>query len=70
MLLCNWASIVAQAIKNPPAMQETWVGKIPWNTYNTDINKKIVHLLTFEIEQKLEDKTNQAYSLFFIYVID
>ena len=21
---------MAQLIKNPPAMQETWVGKIPW----------------------------------------
>ena len=25
----SWASLVAQLIKNPPAMQETWVGKIP-----------------------------------------
>ena len=25
-----WASLVAQLIKNPPAMWETWVGKIPW----------------------------------------
>ena len=24
------ASLVAQLIKNPPAMRETWVGKIPW----------------------------------------
>ena len=30
----SWASLVAQLIKNPPAMRETrlgpWVGKIPW----------------------------------------
>ena len=32
----SWASLVAQMIKNPPEMQETWVrslgwvGKIPW----------------------------------------
>ena len=29
-----WASLVAQRVKNPPAMQETWfnpwIGKIPW----------------------------------------
>ena len=29
-----WASLVAQLLKNPPAIQETgfdpWVGKIPW----------------------------------------
>ena len=24
------ASLVAQTVRNPPAMQETWVGKIPW----------------------------------------
>ena len=26
----SWASLVAQMVKNPPAMWETWVGKIPW----------------------------------------
>ena len=30
----SWASLVAQLVKNPPAMRETWfdlwVGKIPW----------------------------------------
>ena len=29
-----WASLVTQLVKNPPAMQKTWVdpwaGKIPW----------------------------------------
>ena len=25
-----WASLVSQLVKNPPAMQDTWVGKIPW----------------------------------------
>ena len=24
-----WASLVAQIVKNPPALWETWVGKIP-----------------------------------------
>ena len=27
-----WASLVAQLVKNPPAMQETWIGKIPWRS--------------------------------------
>ena len=27
-----WASLVAQMVKNLPAMQETWVGKIPWRS--------------------------------------
>ena len=26
----SWASLVAQLLKNMPAMWETWVGKIPW----------------------------------------
>ena len=26
----SWASLVAQLVKNPPAMQETWVGKLLW----------------------------------------
>ena len=26
----SWTLIVAQLVKNPPAMLETWVGKIPW----------------------------------------
>ena len=26
----SWASLAAQLVKNPPAMWETWVGKIPW----------------------------------------
>ena len=34
-LQCSWASLVAQLVKNPPAMWETWVnpwvGKIPWS---------------------------------------
>ena len=29
MLIC-WASLVAQLIKNPPAMQETWVRSLGW----------------------------------------
>ena len=25
-----WASLVAQLVKNLPAIHETWVGRIPW----------------------------------------
>ena len=25
-----WASLVAQMVKNLPALRETWVGRIPW----------------------------------------
>ena len=30
LLQCSWASLVDQLVKNPPAMWETWVGKILW----------------------------------------
>ena len=26
----RWASLVAQTVKNPPAMQETWVLSLGW----------------------------------------
>ena len=26
----NWASLVAQLVKNPPAMRETWVRSLGW----------------------------------------
>ena len=26
----SWASLVAQQVKNPPAMQETWVRSLGW----------------------------------------
>ena len=26
----SWTSLVAQLVKNPPVIWETWVGKIPW----------------------------------------
>ena len=26
----SWASVVAQTVKNPPAMQETWVQSLCW----------------------------------------
>ena len=26
----SWASLVAQMVKNPPAMQKTWVRSLPW----------------------------------------
>ena len=26
----SWASLVAQLVKNPPAMQETWIQSLDW----------------------------------------
>ena len=30
LLQCSWASLVAQLVKNPPAMWETWVRSLGW----------------------------------------
>ena len=30
VLLCSWASLVAQLVKNLPAMWETWVRSLSW----------------------------------------
>ena len=30
MLQNQWASLMAQLVKNPPAMQETWVQSLAW----------------------------------------
>ena len=29
-LQSSWASLVAQLVKNPPEMRETWVGSLDW----------------------------------------
>ena len=29
-LQCSWASLVAQLLKNPPAMWETWIRSLGW----------------------------------------
>ena len=29
-LQCSWASLVAQLVKNPPAMRETWILSLGW----------------------------------------
>ena len=29
-LQCAWASLVAQLVKNPPAVWETWVQSLSW----------------------------------------
>ena len=29
-LQCSWASLAAQLVKNPSAMQETWVQSLGW----------------------------------------
>ena len=37
-----YASLVTQMVKNPPAIQETWVGKIPRGRYHNPLQKSIM----------------------------
>ena len=30
LLQCSWASLVAELVKNPPTMRETWVQSLGW----------------------------------------
>ena len=32
-LVYSWVSLVAQLIKNPPAMRETWVRSMSWEDH-------------------------------------
>ena len=32
-LVYSWVSLVAQLIKNPPAMRETWVRSLSWEDH-------------------------------------
>ena len=33
----GWASLVAQMVNNPPAMQETWVQSLGWEDYLEEV---------------------------------
>ena len=35
----SWASLVAQLVKNPPAMRETWVLSLGWEDLNLEKGK-------------------------------
>ena len=37
----SWASLVAQLVKNPPAMWETWLGSLGWE-YSLE-KEKVTH---------------------------
>ena len=53
--LIRWASLVAQLVKNPPAMQETpvrfLVGKIPWRW----IDYSLQYSWAFEVAQLVKN---------------
>ena len=34
LVYSSWASLVAQKVKNPPALQETWSQSLGWEEYD------------------------------------
>ena len=45
----KWASLVAQLVKNPPAMQETWVRSLGWEDLLEKGMAKHSSILAWEI---------------------
>ena len=44
----SWASLVAQLVKNPPAMQETWVRSLGWEDPLVKGTATHSHILAWE----------------------
>ena len=57
-LLCSWASLVAQMVKNLPAMQETWVQSLGWEDCLEEGMATHSSILTWRIP--MDRKTWQA----------
>ena len=49
MLHNQWASLMAQLVKNPPAMQETWVQSLGWEDLLEEGMETHSSILTWKI---------------------
>ena len=53
-LQCPWASIVAQLVKDPPTMRETWVQSLgwedPWRREGYSLHMFETNYLLFQIQ--------------------
>jgi len=49
VLHCNWASLMAQLVKNPPAIQEIWVQSLGWKDTLGEEMATHSSILTLEI---------------------
>ena len=68
-ILANWASLVAQLVKNLPAMRETWVQSLGWEdplekgkATHSSILACIVHGLYSPWGHKESDMTEQLFT--------
>ena len=48
-LILNWASLVTQLVKNPPAMWDTWVWSLGWEDPLEEGMATISSILTWRI---------------------
>jgi len=48
----GWASLVAQLVKNPPAMWETWVQSLNWED---PLEKENTHSILLNVSEHRDD---------------
>ena len=60
----SWISLVAQLVKKPPAMWETWVGKIPWKREKLPIQHSgLENFMDYSPWSRKESDTTEQLSL-------
>ena len=69
----SWASLVAQLVKNPPAMWETWlnpwVGKIPWRRERLPHSSILAWRIPWTIGvTKSQIQTSEFHFYIYIYI--
>ena len=55
----SWASLVAQLVKNPPAMQKTWVQSLGWEDPLEKGKATHYSILTWRIPRTVESMGSQ-----------
>ena len=57
----SWASLVAQLVKNPPAMQKTWVRSLGWEDPLEKGKATHSNILAWRIPWTMESMGSQSY---------
>ena len=63
-----WASLVAQLVKNPPAMQETWVQSLCWDDPLEKGKATHSNILAWRIPWGLKESDTTEQFLLFCYL--
>ena len=66
--LDHWASLVAQLVKNPPSVQETWVGSLGWE--DSLVKGMTIHsnILTWRIPHGVAESRTQLSNFHFHFL--